>query len=231
MGRKISILSTAYIDELNAEQDIPAGVLLHIIPFVNIVYKDNESLRQSVKDIVNSRMVIAFTSKHAVRAIARLIEEKPQNWLIYSLGKYTYGAVKECFGDCEVVYSGDNATEMAALILKNSSTNVVFFCGDKRLNTLPDTLTKGGVCVNELVVYKNIECATEIQHHYDGILFYSPSAVHSFFGSNTVDSTTVLFAIGDTTAAAVYNYTSENVVGGRVAGKIELLKRAIEYLT
>lgn len=231
MSPKISILSTADIDGWNAEQDIPAGVLLHIIPFVSIVYEDSEALRQKVKDIANSRMVIAFTSKHAVRALARLVEEKPKNWIIYSLGKYTYGAVKECFGGCEVIYSGDNAMEMAALILKNSITDVVFFCGDKRLDTLPDTLTKEGVCVNELVVYKNKECATEIQHHYDGILFYSPSAVHSFFGHNTVDPTTVLFAIGDTTASAIYNYTSENVVGGRLAGKIELLRKAVKYLT
>jgi uroporphyrinogen-III synthase len=117
------------------------------------------------------------------------------------------------------------------LLLEKEIPEVVFFCGDKRLDTLPDTLTKEGVLVNELVVYKNKETATDILHHYDGILFYSPSAVHSFFGCNAVDPTTVLFAIGDTTAASIYNYTSENVVASRVAGKVELLMKAIEYLT
>lgn len=227
----ISILSTAEIDIRNDSESIPVGVSLTILPFVQIVYSNDEELRNKVNEIANSKATIVFTSKHGVRAVYELINTKPIDWTIFCLGKYTHTAVEECFPESAVTMLGNTALELAAVLIEKEIPEVVFFCGDKRLDTLPDTLTKVGVYVNELVVYKNKECATEILHHYDGILFYSPSAVHSFFHCNVVDPTTVLFAIGDTTAAAIYNYTTENVVASRVAGKVELLIKAIDYLT
>jgi uroporphyrinogen-III synthase len=231
MKHNISILSTAEIDIRNESESIPVGVSLTILPFVQIVYSSEVELRNKVNEIANSKATIVFTSKHGVRSVSKLIETKPIDWTIFCLGKYTHTAVEECFPESTFTMLGNTASELAALLLEKEIPEVVFFCGDKRLDTLPDTLTKEGVLVNELVVYKNNETAIDILHHYDGILFYSPSAVHSFFGHNAVEPTTVLFAIGDTTAAAIYNYTSENVVAGRVAGKVELLMKAIEYLT
>jgi uroporphyrinogen-III synthase len=231
MKHNISILSTAEIDIRNESESIPVGVSLTILPFVQIVYSSEVELRNKVNEIANSKATIVFTSKHAVRAVSELAETKPRDWTIFCLGKYTQIAVEKCFANSTVTMLGNTASELAALLIERKIPEVVFFCGDKRLDTLPDTLTKEGVLVNELVVYKNKETATDILHHYDGILFYSPSAVHSFFGCNAVDPTTVLFAIGDTTAASIYNYTSENVVASRVAGKVELLMKAIEYLT
>ncbi len=229
MSRSISILSTAAIDGLNIELDVPDGISLNIDPFVNIVYEDDEALRAKTKDTTNRRIAVAFTSKHAVRAVAGIIEERPKNWVVYSLGKYTYSEAKEFFEACEVINAGDDAKEMAALLIANGVKELVFFCGDKRLDTLPKTLKQAAVKVTELVVYKNEWCAKQVNTRYDAILFYSPSGVHSFFGSNSVDDDTVLFAIGDTTAAAIYNYTKINIVAGRVAGKVELLKKAIQY--
>ncbi len=231
MSRNISILSTAEIDGLNVAQDIPNGVLLTIEPFVNIVYEDNEALRERVKEIVNQRIAVAFTSKHAVRAVAGIIEEQPKNWVIYSLGKYTHSEAIDFFEACEVINAGDDAKEMATLLIANGITEMIFFCGDKRLDTLPNTLKQADVKVAELVVYKNEVRGKQVTARYDAILFYSPSGVHSFFGSNSVGDDTVLFAIGDTTAAAIYDYRQINIVAGRVAGKVELLNKAIKYFS
>jgi uroporphyrinogen-III synthase len=218
MKHNISILSTAEIDIRNESESIPVGVSLTILPFVQIVYSSEVELRNKVNEIANSKATIVFTSKHAVRAVSELAETKPRDWTIFCLGKYTQIAVEKCFANSTVTMLGNTASELAALLIERKIPEVVFFCGDKRLDTLPDTLTKEGVLVNELVVYKNKETATDILQH-------------SFFGCNAVDPTTVLFAIGDTTAASIYNYTSENVVASRVAGKVELLMKAIEYLT
>lgn len=231
MKQKISILSTAEIDIGNESERIPVGVSLTIIPFVQIVYKADDELRCKVNEIASSKATIVFTSKHAVNAVAKLIDRNPNEWTIYCLGKYTHLAVQGCFANCNITMLGNTASELGALLVEREIPEVVFFCGDKRLDTLPTVLTDSGVKVNELVVYSNVECTTKIAHSYDGILFYSPSAVHSFFGSNKVSESTVLFAIGDTTAAAIYKYTTTNVVAGRVVGKVELLMKAIEYLT
>jgi len=230
MNHKISILSTAEIDGGYDVELIPTEVSLTIIPFVQIVYKADDELRCKVNEIVSSKATIVFTSKHAVKAVAKLIDRNPKEWTIYCLGKYTYLAIQECFANCIVTMLGNNASEMGALLVEKEIPEVVFFCGDKRLDTLPMELTDAGVKVNELVVYSNVECTAKIAHSYDGILFYSPSAVNSFFRINTVDPKTVFFAIGDTTAAAIYEYTTNNVVAGRVAGKMELFLIAIDYL-
>lgn len=231
MTRKISLLSTAEIDGLDEKTHLPTGVKLTVFPFVRIIYEEQDGLRQKIEELVERKVTIAFTSKHAVRAVAKMLQEKPKNWTIYCLGKYTYSAVRECFEECAVIQSGETAVALSASLLHNAIGEVVFFCGDKRLDTLPNTLSDAGVHVNELIVYRNEECSEKLHDSYDGILFYSPSAVHSFFKENTIDPDAVLFAIGDTTAAAIYDYTHANVVSGRVAGKLELLKKSIEYFS
>lgn len=66
--------------------------------------------------------------------------------------------------------------------LKNSLLRkIVFFCGNKRLQTIPEKLANNGIAVEEVIVYETIETAANIKKQYDGILFYSPSAVQSFF--------------------------------------------------
>ena len=48
-------------------------------------------------------------------------------------------------------------------IIKNSSIkNVIFFCGDKRRDELPENLIKNGINVEEIIVYKTMETPTFI---------------------------------------------------------------------
>jgi uroporphyrinogen-III synthase len=68
-----------------------------------------------------------------------------------------------------------------------------------------------------------------VERVYDGIAFFSPSAVESFFSINTVPEATRLFAIGETTAASISAYCSNPVVISDSPEKEALVRRMIDY--
>ncbi len=65
--------------------------------------------------------------------------------------------------------------------------------------------------VHEVVVYETVETPTVAADDIDAILFFSPSAVKSFFSVNQLKSGAICFAIGATTAAAVKEYSGNKV--------------------
>ena len=98
---------------------------------------------------------------------------------------------------------------LADSIIKTSIKNIVFFSGDQRRDELPEKLKKNHIEVEEIVVYKTIETPEPISKSYNAILFFSPSAVQSFFSKNTINDSTQIFAIGSTTARAAEPYASQ----------------------
>src|SRR4029077_17349519 len=128
-----------------------------------------------------------------------------------------------------------NASELAGEIIDWGKTGkdtrpVVFFCGDQRRDELPKKLQQHGFDLEEIIVYKTIETTQEINDAYNGILFFSPSAVNSFFKTNKVTAHTVFFAIGETTANTIKGYTSNKIIISNTPAKDELLKQAVEWL-
>lgn len=123
-----------------------------------------------------------------------------------------------------------NATELAKLIVQESKTSsVVFFCGDKRRDELPEILKQHGIAVEEVIVYETTEVPVVIAENYDGIFFFSPSAVKSFFAVNKPEKHTICFAIGDTTARALEDYTDNRIVTGTRPEVDEMVQTAILY--
>ena len=123
-------------------------------------------------------------------------------------------------------YGGD----LAKMIIENSpAKKIIFFCGDQRRDELPVKLKSNGIEVEEIIVYKTIEIPNALSKQYDGILFFSPSAVRSFFSKNEVPGKSQIFAIGSTTAREVKNYTQQSVHITNNPGKGNLVKTAIKY--
>ena len=116
--------------------------------------------------------------------------------------------IEKYFGSKLVAGTADSAKELADIIAKNSNSDkVVFFCGDHRRDELSAILREKNIEVNEIVVYKTRLVPHKIEKKYDGILFFSPSAVQSFFEKNKLDDQTILFAIGNTTANEIKKYS------------------------
>jgi len=83
--------------------------------------------------------------------------------------------------------------------------------------------------VHEIVVYKTRETPEEIKKHYQGILFFSPNGVNSFFRVNSIGPQVTLFAIGNTTAGAISTKTKNKVVVSETPSKEQMINKVIGY--
>ena len=104
-----------------------------------------------------------------------------------------------------------------------------FFCGNIRRDELPQLLKSSGIALEEMVVYETTVTPHPIIKDYHAVLFFSPSAVDSFFSVNKVVEHTILFAIGNTTARAIGNYSTNTIVKADTPEKDNLVKKAIAY--
>lgn len=234
----MSILSTAPLDIQLRNDAAVSGITLDIVPFINTEYLDTPQLRERIQELSLQSLQIAFTSQHAVMAVANLLNNHAPDWLFYCLGNKTKFAINQHFiskngekKSPELAGEADHAAALAEIIVNRNVKNVVFFCGDKRMGFLPEILTNAGVEVIEIEVYKTIETPVQVERIYDAILFFSPSGVSSFFNMNTVPPETVLCAIGNTTAAALRNHSDNRIVISDTPSKRQVFQDAVTELT
>ena len=148
------------------------------------------------------------------------------------MGNTTRQLVKKYFGEKSIISTAENATALAEKIIeKESPEEVIFFCGDQRRDELPQLLKNEDVIVNEIVVYETIPVPHKLSKTYTSILFFSPSAVESFFLANKATDKTIFFAIGNTTASAIKKNCSNRVLVADAPGKEELVKDMISFFT
>ena len=173
-----------------------------------------------------------FTSINAVEAIVTGLDQQkssPVGWKIFCIGYATKQSVVKNFGEKSIEGVADNAKELAMTIIDANIGEVVFFCGDQRRDELPGSLKKNKIKVTEIVVYKTIATSQKIEKKYDGILFFSPSAVKSFFQENKLDDQTILFAIGNTTADEVKKFSKNKIVISDTPDGKTVLQKAVEF--
>jgi len=90
-------------------------------------------------------------------------------------------------------------------------------------------LNNAGINVSEIVVYETVALTQKMTRHYDAILFFSPSAVESFFAKNKTTDDVVFFAIGNTTANAITQFAANKIIKATSPGKETLVEQMIEY--
>ncbi len=219
MNKPISILSTAPLGREVMQEALSSGIALDVIPFIETIYLDHAVLSARVNELAKETVAVVFTSKHAVMSVAKMLKTGVENWQIYCLGNKTKITVNQLLvnnetnPEFEIIKGvGDDAEALANIITNTNVKNVVFFCGDKRLDILPDILTKAGVSIEQCIVYNTVETPRIVEKEYDRILFFSPSGVNSFFNVNNVKPGVVLYAIGNTTASAIRLHTSNKIV-------------------
>ncbi len=179
--------------------------------------------------------LLLFSSENAVK------------WLKWGLDKFGYnmppGVHTVCVGEKTLHAAADFLEVLPVLVEKSSETLVsklketipsgttfIYCCGNKRLDTLPNGLIAAGFSVKEYIVYK-----TELTPHhtfrdYNAILFFSPSAVESYFSVNKWDSKRVAVSIGHTTSAALKNAGVEIILIADEPNEIAMLTTLRDYL-
>lgn len=224
---RYTILSTASIP-FERIPVIPESVSMQVIPFIEIVPREEASLNKQVRNLAAKQKVVVFTSAHAVRWVEKQLTQKP-DWKIYCIRHETRRALAEWFGERYEVKTADHAKTLSELMLADKIQDAVFFCGDQRMDILPDQLNQHGVHLTELVVYDTKLTPVKITDHPDAILFFSPTAVKSFFTLNVLTRSTTIFAMGQTTAASLKRYTGLPVIVSPEADKIFVINMALEY--
>lgn len=182
----------------------------------------------------NKSLNAVFTSANAVSALNNYMAEDgifhDIGWNVFCLsGKTKQAVLSSNFLSKGIKGEAQNAKKLSSIIIDQNPEMVVFFCGNKRRNELPIALQKAGIVVNEVVLYETTETPLIIHEDYDAILFFSPSAVQSFFSVNEINKSTVCFAIGSTTASCISSFTTNEIKTSSAPSDIELVKEMIGY--
>lgn len=228
MNKPIEILCTRPVEEELVQLAAEANIKLHGLTFIKTEPVDSIELQQEVENAMLLETTVVFTSMNAVEAVNDFVNGDPVQWNIYCIGYTTKELVEKYFGESVIAGTADNAAELAQLIIEDGNTDeVIFFCGDIHRNELPNALHEAGIELTEIIVYETIEIPRKIVKVYDGIIFFSPSAVNSFFALNTIAAHTCIFAIGKTTAETVRLYTENELIISTKPSKEHLIKEAI----
>jgi uroporphyrinogen-III synthase len=226
----IEILSTKEIEKALVDTAAENNMVIECSPFIKTEIIKNSEVQQEIEQALLQSISVVFTSVNAVEAVADELQDQQPTWNIYCIGYATKNAIEKYFGEDLLAGIADNAAELAELIVEESEGDeVYFFCGDQHRDELPGILRKNGIDVNEIIVYETILIPHKLDKKYDGILFFSPSAVKSFFKKNKVSEYTVLFAIGETTAGELRNFSKNKIVISDEPVKKSLVEKAISF--
>jgi uroporphyrinogen-III synthase len=211
----IKILSTKELHPSLVASVVKNGIFVDETPFISIHPILTEQKKKEIyKWISSAKNFFVFTSANAVDTIRRLhipAFAHLAGRIIFTISGKTSKEAAKLFPDDRIVIA-DNAAALADMILMYKTKEIVFFCGDRRRDELPDLLAGHHIHVHEVIVYETREVPVQIETNYDAVLFFSPSGVNSFFSVNELQRGTKCFAIGNTTADMIRDYTDNEII-------------------
>lgn len=192
----MTVLSTKKLSPTQKNLLLNTGLSLVEYDAINIDFLDFHFESETIKNAV-------ITSKNAAKAVVKK-GIKLQN--CFCVGEKTAIFLKE--NNFNIAAQENYGKDLAKKIISEYAEEYfTFFCGNLRRDEIPSTLTKHGVKFKEVEVYKTLLNLQKFQQEFNGILFFSPSAVESFAIKNNFRNSTS-FCIGTTTAKEAKKYTN-----------------------
>jgi uroporphyrinogen-III synthase len=214
-SKKPKILSTKKLTTTQKELFINSNIAIVESDFITTQPIDIEA-ENGIENAI-------FTSKNAVKSILKYTISIKNSFCV---GDKTEALLIE--NGFTVVEKTYNAKDLAKKISKNHpEKKFTFFCGNKRRKELPILLNTYKIKFKEIEVYKTQLTPKTIDADFDGVLFFSPSAVKSFVLNNDVTHT-IAFCIGKTTETEVKKYT-KNIITTDIPTIENLMIRVIEH--
>ncbi|MDQ6814218.1 MAG: uroporphyrinogen-III synthase [Bacteroidota bacterium] len=229
--KQVRILSTRPVDGPLIHKAASNNIVIDTIAFIEVKKMVSMEVATRINFLAKEKATVVFTSMNAVEILVESVPVHPlmPDWKIYCIGGATFTLVKKYWPYQNIVFTARDANELARKIIENNESNVHFFCGNKRREELPMLLQQQNIQIEELVVYETIETPQPAHKMYDGVLFFSPSAVHSFFLENKPAGGTVFFAIGNTTATAIKQFSTNSIIVSDFPAKDQLVDKAIFF--
>ena len=229
---KFKILSTKKITQEAIDKASMNSIEIDELSFITTEPIKDEKLKTVLKSFLQQNITAVFTSKNAVQAFDQIVNAEVP-WKIFCIGQSTQKLVAKIFGEEKISGIADSASALSDVILEDKEIKkVFFFCGNQRREELPQKLTAEAIEVEEIVVYETLETPQKLSRKvYDGILFFSPSAVKSFFSLNKINEQTQIFAIGKTTADAIHQHTNKDLIIAEVPSEDEMIEKVIAHFS
>ena len=220
MTKQINILSTKKLLPNQKQELLDASIIVIEEDFIETNIKNFELSK------VNNNLI--FTSQNAVQSILQHPKcEDLKSKDVFSIGMKTKDLLTEN-GFNVVAYTGYAADLAEIISLIYSEESFTFFSGNLRRDVLPNTLKENGIIFNEIEVYETKITSKKITKKLDGILFFSPSGVESYFKLNTIKDETC-FCIGETTAEALENKKVKTIVIADKPSVENVIAEVVEY--
>jgi uroporphyrinogen-III synthase len=223
------ILCARPIEPLLITKAAEKGIDIQVMPFIEIRKIQTPAFKEQLALLALQKINAVFTSNNAVEGVGMNLTIKPL-WKISCIGGITKEAVVKYFGEDSLDVTGRNASALARkMVDRGGIKEVLFFCGDQRLDDLPETLRVNNIRVQEVIAYQTLQTPHEVEEDFDGIMFFSPTAVHSFFSVNTVRTDVVMFSIGKTTTLTIQTYCTNRIVTSEWPGQENLVDKVLDY--
>lgn len=222
MTNQTCILSTKTLSADHRQAFIDANIDLLEQDFIEIENIDF--------DLNNINENLIFTSQNAVFS---LVEKHNFDSLktkkVFCVGIKTKQLLEQ--NGFEVAVYMDYASELAEIIkLIYNQESYTFFSGNLRKDTLPLALKNAKIKFNEIEVYqtKLSPCKISDLEKFDGIMFFSPSAVESYLKDNKIKIETC-FCIGETTSEYLESKKIKNIVIAENPSVDDVVAEVLEY--
>jgi uroporphyrinogen-III synthase len=155
----------------------------------------------------NKNKYAIFTSQNGVIGFEKIYKGESDLNIFCLEGPTAYMAEK--WG--KIQGTAANSVALAEQILESDIEAVAYFKGNLSRPDLAGILRGQGVKVSEYDVYKTILTPFEVASQFDAYLFFSPSAVDSFFKKNIINTDIPCFCIGHTTATTLQRYNHQAI--------------------
>lgn len=212
MNNPINILSTKTLLSHQKQALLDANF--------NLIEADFIKTKNSDFDLKEINENLIFSSQNAAQSVllhSKVEGLKSKN--VFGVGIKTKALLEE--NGFNVVVYVDYASDLAEIItLIYSNESYTFFSGNLRKETLPKALVAAKIKFNEIQVYETSLTPQKIptpnpskggEARFDGILFFSPSAIESYLKENKIKNE-ICFCIGETTASALETITRNIIV-------------------
>src|SRR5437016_5334696 len=130
----IHILSTSLVDLQLVVEARAKDVELDAMSFIEVSKINNPELAEEIAELCTLPVTAVFTSANAVKAIESIIEETKPQWTIYCIANATKNEVVKYFDPALIKGTANDAAALAEIIKAHNTLEVVFFCGDNRMD-------------------------------------------------------------------------------------------------
>lgn len=206
MNNNIRILSTKILKSNQKQFLLNAGFRIIEADFIHMDWMKINSFG-TYKNLI-------FTSQNAVLSLLNQIDSNfSKDKQCFCVGIKTKNLLEE--NGFKVITYFHYAEDLANFLIKNyPKESFTFFSGNLRKDTVPKAFFENDIVFEELQAYRTQLCSHKIETPVDAILFFSPSAVHSYLEQNTIQNE-ICFCVGKTTAEALYFVTKSIVIANQ----------------